>query len=180
LECELSSTKETGFRGGHREHLASQAILENDSMCSSKAGRSLHRCAQVVNEVCGVVEKERSYRIEVGETLMAQETKFRVVLVTCATLEEARKIARAVVEQGLAACVNIVTHAVESFYTWEGKLENGSEYLLLIKTSAAQLDALEKEIGQLHSYDTPEFIALPIVAGSEKYLNWLEDSVNKP
>ena len=111
---------------------------------------------------------------------MAQETKFRVVLVTCATLEEARKIARAVVEQGLAACVNIVTHAVESFYTWEGKLENGSEYLLLIKTSAAQLEALEAEIVQLHSYDTPEFIALPIVAGSKKYLNWLEDSVQKP
>jgi periplasmic divalent cation tolerance protein len=111
---------------------------------------------------------------------MAQETKFRVVLVTCATLEEARKIARAVVEQGLAACVNIVTHAVESFYTWEGKLENGSEYLLLIKTSAAQLEALEKEIVQLHSYDTPEFIALPILGGSEEYLRWLNDSVSKP
>jgi periplasmic divalent cation tolerance protein len=111
---------------------------------------------------------------------MAQETKFRVVLVTCATLEEARKIAREVVQQGLAACVNIVTHAVESFYTWEGKLENGSEYLLLIKTSVAQLEALEKKIVQLHSYDTPEFIALPIVAGSEEYLNWLNDSVNKP
>jgi len=111
---------------------------------------------------------------------MTAETKFRVVLVTCATLEEARKIARAVVEKGLAACVSIVTHAVESFYTWEGKLENGSEYLLLIKTSAAQLEELEKEIVQLHSYDTPEFIALPVVAGSEKYLKWLEDSVNKP
>jgi periplasmic divalent cation tolerance protein len=142
-----------------------------------KRGKSVHRSVRAVNEVCGVVEKERSYRIEFGETLMAQETKFRVVLVTCATLEEARKIARAVVEQGLAACVNIVTHAVESFYTWEGKLENGSEYLLLIKTSAAQLEVLEREVTQLHSYDTPEFIALPIVAGSEKYLKWLKESV---
>ena len=61
---------------------------------------------------------------------MQRETHFRIVLVTCSTLEEARKIARDVVEKRLAACVNIVTHAVESFYTWEGKLENGSEYLL--------------------------------------------------
>jgi periplasmic divalent cation tolerance protein len=109
---------------------------------------------------------------------MQAETKFRVVLVTCATLEESRKIARAVVEKRLAACVNIVTHAVESFYTWEGKLENGSEYLLLVKTSAEQLGALEKEILSLHSYDTPEFIALPIIGGSEAYLKWLSDSVN--
>jgi len=106
-------------------------------------------------------------------------TNFRVVLVTCATLEEARTIARHVVEQKLAACVNIVMHAVESFYTWEGKLENGSEYLLLIKTSEERLAELQKEVTRLHSYDTPEFIALPIVSGSEKYLQWLEESVSK-
>jgi periplasmic divalent cation tolerance protein len=105
------------------------------------------------------------------------ETKFRVVLVTCATLEEARKIARGVVEKHLAACVNIVTHAVESFYTWEGKLENGSEYLLMIKTSEERLTELQKEVVSLHSYDTPEFVVLPIVGGSEKYLSWLEESV---
>lgn len=104
---------------------------------------------------------------------MPQETKFRVVLVTCATLEEARKIARAVVEQHLAACVNILTHAVESFYIWEGKLESGSEYLLLIKTTEERLGELETEVSRLHSYDTPEFIALPIIAGSTKYLDWL-------
>lgn len=106
-----------------------------------------------------------------------QQTNFRVVLVTCATLEEARTIARHVVEQKLAACVNIVTHAVESFYTWEGKLENSSEYLLLIKTSEDRLSALQKEVTRLHSYDTPEFIALPILSGSEKYLQWLEESI---
>jgi periplasmic divalent cation tolerance protein len=108
---------------------------------------------------------------------MAQETNFRVVLVTCATLEEARKIARAVVEQRLAACVNIVTHAVESFYTWEGKLENASEYLLMMKTSQERLGDLQKTVLLLHSYDTPEFIVLPIVTGSEAYLKWLEDSL---
>lgn len=111
---------------------------------------------------------------------MPQETKFRVVVVTCATLEEARKIARAVVEQRLAACVNILTHAVESFYTWEGKLESGSEYLLLIKTTEERLGELEKEILKLHSYDTPEFIVVPIVTGSKEYLDWLEGSVKRP
>jgi periplasmic divalent cation tolerance protein len=105
------------------------------------------------------------------------ETNFRVVLVTCATLEEARKIARSVVEMHLAACASIVTHAVESFYTWEGKLENSSEYLLMIKTSEERLGELETEVTSLHSYDTPEFIVLPIVAGSEKYLKWLKESV---
>ena len=109
---------------------------------------------------------------------MKRETKFRVVLVTCATLEEARKIARGVVEKHVAACVNIVTHAVESFYSWEGKLENTSEYLLIIKTSDEQLQPLQKEVLDLHSYDTPEFIVLPIMAGSEAYLKWLGESVD--
>jgi periplasmic divalent cation tolerance protein len=108
---------------------------------------------------------------------MARETKFRVVLVTCATLEEARKIAREVVEKRLAACVNVVTHAVESFYTWEGKIENGSEYLLMMKTSEERLEELQKEVLRLHSYDTPEFIVMPVVGGSQAYLTWLEESV---
>jgi periplasmic divalent cation tolerance protein len=109
---------------------------------------------------------------------MKRETKFRVVLVTCSTLEEARKIARGVVEKRAAACVNIVTHAVESFYSWEGKLENTSEYLLIIKTSEEQLQQLQNEVLALHSYDTPEFIVLPIVTGSDAYLKWLGESVD--
>jgi periplasmic divalent cation tolerance protein len=113
-----------------------------------------------------------------GEARMKRETKFRVVLVTCSTLEEARKIARGVVEKRAAACVNIVTHAVESFYSWEGKLENTSEYLLIIKTSEEQLQQLQKEVLALHSYDTPEFIVLPIVTGSDAYLKWLGESVD--
>ncbi len=107
---------------------------------------------------------------------MKRELRFCVVLATCATLEEARKIARGVVEKRLAACVNIVTHAVESFYAWEGKLENSSEYLLMMKTTDERVEELQKEVLNLHSYDTPEFIVLPIVGGSEEYLKWLEDS----
>jgi periplasmic divalent cation tolerance protein len=109
---------------------------------------------------------------------MNRQTPFRVVLVTCATLEEARKIARDIVEKRLAACANILTHAVESFYTWEGRLENSSEYLLVIKTKEERMAALQQEVLRLHSYDTPEFIVLPIVAGSDAYLKWLGESVN--
>jgi periplasmic divalent cation tolerance protein len=106
-----------------------------------------------------------------------KETKYRVVLVTCATLEESRQIARAMVEKHLAACVNIVTHAVESFYLWEGKLEDGSEYLLVMKTTEERVEELQRAVLEMHSYDTPEFVVLPIVAGADEYLKWVGDSV---
>lgn len=103
----------------------------------------------------------------------------RTVLVTCPTLALARKIARAVVQRRLAACVNVVRSPVESFYTWKGKLEQAREYLLVIKTTKKRLGELEKEVKSLHSYDVPEFIALPISEGSANYLTWLEASVKK-
>ena len=101
----------------------------------------------------------------------------RIVLVTCPTLALARKIARAVVQKRLAACVNVVHSPVESFYTWKGNLESAREYLLVIKTTTKRLAELEREVLRLHSYDVPEFIALPVVAGSRAYLSWLRDSV---
>ncbi len=103
----------------------------------------------------------------------------RVVLVTCATLREARRIARNVVGKRLAACVNISVSPVESFYTWKGKLERTREYLLVMKTTAKRLAELENEVKRLHSYEVPEFIALPITEGSAKYLSWLDDCVKK-
>ena len=102
---------------------------------------------------------------------------YRLVLVTCASLREARKISRAVVEKRLAACVNIHTAPVESIYRWKGKVEAGREQLLVIKTSARRIKALEKEVLRLHSYDTPEFIALPISTGSAAYLRWLSSNL---
>ncbi|MGB7435059.1 MAG: divalent-cation tolerance protein CutA [Candidatus Acidiferrum sp.] len=108
---------------------------------------------------------------------MNPQSTFRIALVTCGTLEEARTIAHHIIDKRLGACVNILTHAIESFYSWEGKFENSSEYLMIIKTTAERLDELQREVLRLHSYDTPEFIALPIIAGSEKYLQWLSDSV---
>jgi len=104
---------------------------------------------------------------------MPPATPFRLVLVTCGTLPEARKIARAVVEKHLAACVNVLTAPVESLYTWKGQLEHSREHLLLIKTTTSRLKALEAEVLRLHSYDTPEFLVLPIAGGSRAYLRWL-------
>ena len=100
-----------------------------------------------------------------------------VVLVTCPSVGLARKIARAVVQKRLAACVNIVRSPVESFYPWKGKLETAREHLLLIKTTTARLTQLEREVKRLHTYEVPEFIALPITEGSGDYLSWLGDSV---
>lgn len=106
----------------------------------------------------------------------AKARNMRVVLVTCPTLALARKIARAVVQKRLAACVNVVRSPVESFYTWKGKLETAREQLLLIKTSRARLPQLEREVKRLHTYDVPEFIALPITEGSADYLSWLREA----
>ena len=103
-----------------------------------------------------------------------------IVLVTCANKKEARRIARAAVEARLAACVNISGAAVESVYRWKGKVERAKEVLLLMKTSRKKLGGLRRAIERLHSYDVPEFIALPIVAGSPAYFAWLEECVTKP
>jgi periplasmic divalent cation tolerance protein len=100
-----------------------------------------------------------------------------VVLVTCGTEKEARKIARAVVEQRVAACANIVTTPVHSIYRWKGKVESAKEFLLIIKSTKARFAELKAEVKRLHSYDVPEIIALPIAAGAATYLAWISDSV---
>jgi periplasmic divalent cation tolerance protein len=102
----------------------------------------------------------------------------RVVFVTCGTLREGRRIARVVVSKRLAACVNIILSPIESFYTWRGNLEKTRERFLVIKTTRKQLAELEKEVKRQHSYDVPEFIVMPVVAGSIEYLKWLKDAVN--
>ena len=104
-------------------------------------------------------------------------TDKRVVLVTCGSEEEASRIARALVAERLAACVNILESPVRSVYRWKGNVETAMEYLLLIKTRRARLKALGQAIARLHSYDTPEMIALPIAEGSRKYLAWLDECV---
>jgi periplasmic divalent cation tolerance protein len=98
-----------------------------------------------------------------------------MVLVTCSTAAEARRIARAVVEGRLAACVNILPGSVQSIYRWKGKVESSRERLLLIKTSRKRLAKLQAAVERMHSYDVPEFVAIPIAAGSSAYLAWLEE-----
>jgi uncharacterized protein involved in tolerance to divalent cations len=100
-----------------------------------------------------------------------------VVLVTCGSAKEARRLAGALVRKRLAACVNVMVSPVKSVYRWKGKVETAAEALMLIKTTSGKFAALEKEIRRLHSYETPEIIALPIAAGSKAYLEWLRNSV---
>jgi periplasmic divalent cation tolerance protein len=99
-------------------------------------------------------------------------------MVTAANRRECRKIARHLVEAKLAACVNI-TQPIESIYCWEGKIADEKELLMLIKSTRRLFPEIKLEISRLHSYDTPEIICLPIVAGSQDYLQWVSDSVKR-
>jgi len=99
-----------------------------------------------------------------------------IVLVTAPDADVGRKLAAAILNVRAAACVNIVP-GLESHYWWEGKIDQSSEVLLLIKTTKAKLKALEKVVRKNHPYDTPEFIAIPANLVSKKYLAWVCDSV---
>ena len=103
-------------------------------------------------------------------------TNKRIVLSTVGSEEEARKIAHHLVEQQLAACVNIVPK-IESVYRWQGKVESNREYLLLIKTSSEKFPQVRDAMRELHSYELPECIALAVEDGSPEYLQWLEESL---
>jgi periplasmic divalent cation tolerance protein len=100
-----------------------------------------------------------------------------VVLVTCASAGQARKIARSLVASRLVACGNVVEAPVRSIYRWKGKIESAKEFLLVLKTSRKRFAAVERAVRALHTYDVPEIIALPILHGSRDYLNWITESV---
>ena len=102
-----------------------------------------------------------------------------VVLMTAANGEEAARLADLLIGAHLAACVQILPE-MESVYRWEGKIERQAEILLLAKTTRSRFAELEREVRALHSYETPEIIALPIVAGSTPYLEWLTTAVKTP
>jgi periplasmic divalent cation tolerance protein len=99
-----------------------------------------------------------------------------LVLTTASSKDEARKIARALVERLLAACVNIVPQ-VGSIYRWEGEVEEAEEWLLIVKTTRSAFERVRDAVNELHSYDVPECISISIESGSLKYLNWLGESV---
>jgi periplasmic divalent cation tolerance protein len=100
-----------------------------------------------------------------------------IVLVTTPNVEEASRIADALVGGRLAACVNIVG-GIESIYRWEGHVARDSEVLMIIKTTDARYAELEAQVKALHSYTTPEVIALRIERGAEAYLKWLDEAVS--
>jgi periplasmic divalent cation tolerance protein len=100
----------------------------------------------------------------------------RIVLTTAGSHEDARKLAQALVERSLAACVNIVPR-IESVYRWQGKVETAEESLLIIKTQAEAFERVRDTIKELHSYELPECVMLEVSGGSEGYLNWIAENV---
>jgi periplasmic divalent cation tolerance protein len=99
-----------------------------------------------------------------------------VIMVTAASRRECRKIARRLIDEKLAACVNI-TQPIQSIYRWEGKIEQSKEFLMFIKTKRDLFPQIKAEIALIHSYHTPEIICLPIIDGAPNYLQWISDSV---
>jgi len=102
-------------------------------------------------------------------------TDVLVVYVTAPDAEVGARLGHAVVAAGLAACVNVVP-GLRSIYRWEGRVHDDAEVLLIVKTTAAQFDALRTHLVALHPYSVPEVVALPVVAGHEPYLEWVRTS----
>ena len=105
-----------------------------------------------------------------------EEFTYIVLLITTANTEEAQRISMALLNQRKAACVNIVPK-VSSHFWWQGKLDSAQESLLVVKTKASQLSEIIRLVKELHSYETPEIIALPIVGGNQDYLDWIGEEV---
>jgi len=103
-------------------------------------------------------------------------TDARIVLTTAGSPEEAEKIARALVERRLAACVNIVPQ-IQSVYRWKDKIEQETEWLLIIKTKTNLFESVADAIKELHSYELPECVMLEVSSGSERYLNWMRENM---
>ncbi len=110
------------------------------------------------------------------DTIMAEAATYSVILTTCGSRDEAERLARLLVETRLAACVQVT--GVTSFYEWDGALNRDDEQLLLIKAPSASYGAIEECISRNHSYDVPEIVRIPITAGSDAYLHWI-DAVTK-
>jgi periplasmic divalent cation tolerance protein len=127
------------------------------------------------------INEQKSCHIRWGGHFLAMKraVKFKLVLVTAPDLKTARKLARAALGKRLIACANLVPK-IESHYRWRGKIEHGAEVLLILKTTAGRLAALEKLVLELHPYDTPEFVVLSLNDGNRRYLNWLESSCTVP
>ena len=105
--------------------------------------------------------------------------KYRFVYITCSNQEEAAKIGKHIVQERLAACANIIP-TMQSIYWWEGKVEEDQETVLVAKTSKKKFPELMEAVRELHSYDVPCIISLPIKKGNPAYLNWINSSLQHP
>jgi len=101
---------------------------------------------------------------------------FIMIMVTCASRQEARKIAASLLKKRLVACANILPK-IESRFWWKGKIDKAIEFLLIAKTAKANYKKIEKEVKRLHSYEVPEIIAVPVIAGSRDYLDWISQAI---
>ena len=106
------------------------------------------------------------------------ESEFIQVLTTTENEQDAEKIARALVEKRLAGCVQIIG-PIKSIYWWKEKVETAKEWLCIVKTKERLFEEVEKSIREIHPYETPEILAIPIIKGSEDYLNWLDRALKK-
>ncbi len=107
---------------------------------------------------------------------MKRAQRYRLVLVTAPDLKTARSLTRGVLKARLAACGNLLPK-LESHYWWKGKIESSPEVLILFKTTATALPALERLILKQHPYDTPEILSLSLTSGTDRYLAWIEGSL---
>lgn len=99
-----------------------------------------------------------------------------IVYITASNIKEAKDLAEAIVKERLAACANVV-ESVESVYWWKGKVEHDSESLIILKTKESKLDELIERVKQLHSYENPEIVAVPVLKGSSEYLDWIDEEL---
>ena len=107
-----------------------------------------------------------------------ENTGYIIIFITCNDAEEAQNMAELIVEQRMAACVNIVPNINSSFW-WEGKIESAQESLLLIKTKADKLPEIIQSVKAVHTNTIPEIIALSIIGGNQDYLNWIDNEVSE-
>ncbi len=110
------------------------------------------------------------------EDMQGKNLDYCLVLSTCPNQESAESIARLLVENKLAACVNIVP-GMTSVYEWKGKIETSQEHLLIIKTKTTAFQAVETSILSNHPYELPEIISIPLISGLANYLSWIDDNV---
>jgi periplasmic divalent cation tolerance protein len=114
---------------------------------------------------------------------MAEERKrkpgYCIAIITCPSEKEAVKIKGLLLDSRLAACVNIIKR-VDSFFRWQGKMEDVSEVVLLAKTTRRKFKEIVRRVTEVHPYDVPEIIAVPIIDGNKPYLDWIDDSLKSP